>query len=920
MAKSFDNKNMEEFIKNLKAAEKFSKEVNAGFSSWEKAAENIRDVSDGIKDKIRLIAELKDRIQHADEETKKELEAQIALEEEKLKKAEEQLKLLRKQVSLWRTIGNEAIKAGKGFMNQIPGILKGFWDMDGAARRVSVNIGMGSQQMNNFQNVATQAASDLALMGLETKASAEMMGAYAEATGRQVILGKKAIVEMGGLAQRTGMAHGEMAGLVGEMESFGLGADASAEMLTEIADTSDRMGVNTSKVMKTVQKNLKLVNKLSFKGGVKGMMQMAAYSEKYKISMEEVAGFADKVFRPEGAIDAAANLQVLGGSLAELGDPFQIMYQARNAPEELAKSITKAAAATAEWDEASGEFKVSAYELDRLKEASEATGISVETLVETAKQTAKMNMFANLLKIDGEQAEFLQGIAEMKDGQAQIAIDVDPTTGEKQYAKLSELSASEQMMYAEKLKKEKEENEQAAMRAQSTAELFQNMLNSLVADLYPFLKQLDEVLRPMLKEVFTYVKDTIMPMIIRVLEFLGPKGVLATYLAFKAAPWILRGRMLGIGFNMTAGKGGIFKRMAGWFKGGKGAAGVAGTATQGAQGAAGAAGTAGAAGATQGAQNAGAMGQSAGSQATNMLKGAAAILILSAALFVFAKALQEFDKLQNGWGTLALAAVSLGVLAIGLFAISKIPSQNVLMGALAIAALGVALIPFAYGMSLLADVGAGQMIGAAIALGLFALAAGLMAEFLPFILLGSLAIVVLSGAVALFGLAMGVAAPGFEAFIGAFERLPNLIAPMLLLGPALLGMAAGIAVLTISLLGFGLSWLVGGWAFEDMAESIGALGNADLSGLGTAVQAINSVDMNKLEALRDLARSLSIFSLFGGGINIEFGDLDVKGTIDIKGEAGGSKSTDWVNDPIFVSKLKDLVWETMEKDRNGGKP
>ena len=68
-----------------------------------------------------------------------------------------------------------------------------------------------------------------------------------------------------------------------------------------------------------------------------------------------------------------------------------------------------------------------------------------------------------------------------------------------------------------------------------------------------------------------------------------------------------------------------------------------------------------------------------------------------------------------------------------------------------------------------------------------------------------------------------------------------------------------------------------------------------------------------------MALSLSLFSLFGRGIDIDI-EMDVGGTIDIRGEAGGSKSTEWVEDPIFVSKLKDIVWEAMEKGRGGGKP
>jgi hypothetical protein len=169
------------------------------------------------------------------------------------------------------------------------------------------------------------------------------------------------------------------------------------------------------------------------------------------------------------------------------------------------------------------------------------------------------------------------------------------------------------------------------------------------------------------------------------------------------------------------------------------------------------------------------MGQDAGSQATNMIKGAAAILILSSALFVFAKALQEFDKLQNGWETLALAATSLLILSGALWLVGKIVGNvatQLLLGSVAILALGVALIPFGYAMQLLANVGVGTMLGAALALGAFALAAGIMGAALVPILLGSVAIVALSGAIYVFGMALNSIAPGMETFIAAFGQLP----------------------------------------------------------------------------------------------------------------------------------------------------
>jgi len=864
MAENLDPKNLDKFVKNMKAAQEYSKEVNESFAAWGRSAAKIKEYSDAIKNRQKIIAELQNQIADATEEEKEQLEAQIAYEQEKIKLNQEQLKLLKKQRSTLKTLANETISfLGKqgGLVNKV---VDGFTKMDGSARRISVEMGMGTLRMSQFQMASAQAAQQLELIGIEAAGAAEMMSSYADETGRQVILGKTQLVQMGALSKRTGMAHTEMAGLAGQMESFGIGADDSVELISEIADMSDKMGVNTAKVIKKVQGNLKLVNKLSFKGGIRGMAQMAAHAEKYKINMEEVAGFAEKVFRPEGAIDAAANLQVLGGSLANMGDPFQLMYQARHAPEELAKSLTKAAAQSAVFNKTTGEFEVNALELDRLREASEATGMSMEMLVGVAKQSAKMNMFEDVLKVGGEDKEFLSSIAEMKDGKAQIAIDVDPKTGEKQYAKLSELSASEQMAAAKRLKKEKESNEEAARRAQASMELMRNSMNALLASFYPVLVRLDKTLRPWIE----WFVDQTLWLGSMIKKYFSPLGAVLTAFALKfgikMATWIMRGRWLGMGFNMTAGKGGMLSRMFGG-KGGGGPVTKSGKpdmrfkANKTAMGG-------------QSAKGLGATGKAVGGF-SSAVGSAAQIIAIAGALWILSDAIVK---------------------------LAEIPWPNLLMATGVLLALGVGLAIF---MNFMAGLGLNPAVWLGVAL--------LLAVGAAFMMLGA-AIYFISAGVALI----------VESFTGLFSVInADNIGALLLLGPALAGIGLGMMVLTASLIGFGLAWLIGGWAFEDMAESIGALGNTDLSGLGTAVQAINNVDMNKIEALRDLASALSLFSLFsGGGIKIDFGDLDVKGKIDLEGEGGGRTSTDWVEDPIFVSKLKDLIWETMEADKTGGKP
>jgi hypothetical protein len=163
----------------------------------------------------------------------------------------------------------------------------------------------------------------------------------------------------------------------------------------------------------------------------------------------------------------------------------------------------------------------------------------------------------------------------------------------------------------------------------------------------------------------------------------------------------------------------------------------------------------------------------------SLLKGAAAMAIAAVGIFIFAKAIQELEKIED-WGQVAIGlgafAVSMGVLA----AVGKVAGPG-------LTALGVAL--NAFGAAMLTGVGA----------------------------LGLAALVV--GAIGL-GFALNLAAPAIEAFgtviTAVFSGLATLIpvivdgfvtlistivtgiGPMLLLGPALFGIAAGLGAVAMA--------------------------------------------------------------------------------------------------------------------------
>ena len=916
-----NKKDAEEYYETQQKIAEVIKEQTSTWNSYTNAQKQGVKNAKEMKQIQKEIAKLANATTNEEIAKKAELEKQLQY----LKEYNKQLISIKTGI---KAAGKSLASWGmESLIGQAQKLLSIYDDIDASARKAAINQGMSVTRMETARNIAHDTEKSMASLGFEAGFAGQMMSAFADETGRQVMMSQQSLETLTKISKRTGISHQEMAGLAGQMEAFGMGAEGSANAIESIEDMSNKMGVNTQKVIKKVQQNLKLINKLNFKGGVKGMARMAASSEKYKISMESVAGFADKVFRPEGAIEAAANLQVLGGGLAKLGDPFKLMSQARNDPEAFADSLIQSAGGIAQLNKETGAFVVNGMQLDRLKELSSITGESLDELVGRSKQLAKVNMFEDALKFDpkSEDGQFLSTIMDM-DAKGGFVIDAK---GDKKY--LKDLSASQQQSLAKELKDKKKSDEEREKAIQSTRERIRNKLYEVLMQFGPIIKKLDDALRgPILKVLNKFVEVVQKPWVQKLIAGLAIFSLAAKFLGPILSPigWYLRGVMMSKGFNkglksqkvvdtLTGGKSGGQGK---FYKGGQFMKGGGRAPKGGAYG-----------GAGKGAQGTQAMGQSAGGQAGNFLKGAVGLLAISAALFVFAKALQEFEKLQNGWSTLVLAAGSLIVLAGALKIMQPILNSFgtkswpgiAAMTALSVAvmALGVATMFFAQG----GVVGTVLMVGALLALA-FAVTmfGGLSLSGIGWA--GVALILAMGAAMIMIGYSVKLAAEGISMIVDSFTNMFSIInmeniGALLMMGPALIGLSIGVFALALSLVALGAAYLMGGFlgifALGETADKIQtAFGDVDAGEVAAAITAINNVDMNKVAAIKDLANAMSMWSMFGSGIEINFGDLDVTGDIELK---GGGKSAEMVMEEPYLTQLKDLIWDTMEKGRGGGK-
>lgn len=211
---------------------------------------------------------------------------------------------------------------------------------------------------------------------------------------------------------------------------YGGSIETTYEFLEDLNKTVDRFGLNSKKVFSDIQSNIRLIDKYNFKNGQQGLANMVIQANKLGMQMEEVVGFAEKVYNPEDAIDAAAGLQMLGGQFAMLGDPFQLLYESNNDLEAFTKKLSQVTKGMATLNKTSGQFDLSSLNLRQLREFSKITGQSLENLSQQAKLFAKEDLISKILPKDlsnyGNIDEFISKIGSMSTylgGTPKIKID-----------------------------------------------------------------------------------------------------------------------------------------------------------------------------------------------------------------------------------------------------------------------------------------------------------------------------------------------------------------------------------------------------------------------------------------------------------------------------------------------------------------
>ena len=203
--------------------------------------------------------------------------------------------------------------------------------------------------------------------------------------------------------------------MVEDFQNAGVQVGLIRDTLQETVNIARSIGVNTNAVFSMVQKNLENMNKYGFERGTAGLSSMAAKAVMMRTDMSKIFTFAERIFTPEGAINAVSAFQRLGVAVGDLADPFRLMYLASEDVEELQNQVVKMTSTMTYFDEKTKSFKVFPNAKRDLREIANETGIAEEELIRMSISQQKLNMIAKDFRIQGideESKMFITNLAQ----------------------------------------------------------------------------------------------------------------------------------------------------------------------------------------------------------------------------------------------------------------------------------------------------------------------------------------------------------------------------------------------------------------------------------------------------------------------------------------------------------------------------
>lgn len=291
-------------------------------------------------------------------------EAEILMRQQnQLRLTQEINKVQMSQLKKMTSAGGLLKLAGFGILSAVAGIFGTIFKIGGYIKDKLINL--LKQSFNVFlqiQRITGGIGADIGLTNIESRQllfnmsrltiSASKFGGtmedvatifktFSQSTNRNRIFNEKEIEQLVELGLGTDLGVQGATELAASFDNIGISLGKTIKLTDKARNIAAKFNLNSGKVLRTYNELVTSLTGIGFNRGLSGLTKLAAKATALRFDIAKASeSFKDAFFEPEKALDAAAQMQVLGGSFASsFGDPIQLAFESMTNPDVLAEKL-----------------------------------------------------------------------------------------------------------------------------------------------------------------------------------------------------------------------------------------------------------------------------------------------------------------------------------------------------------------------------------------------------------------------------------------------------------------------------------------------------------------------------------------------------------------------------------------------------
>lgn len=303
-----------------------------------------------------------------------------------------------------------------------------FLELQKLIGNLSADLGLSVVQTDLLYRNMRDIGQSALQYGVSLEEAFGFMRKFAEATGINRVFLKDEIKDLSAIAKATGLGVEATGEMYAKMELLGMSTSDFHKYVTGVRIEAVALNLNVGKLLKTINDLQPAFRGLNFREGMNGLTKIVEKAQALRFNLDNMRNLANKVFNPEGAVELAARLRILGGSFARIADPFALMMKgqtdAAGLMEDVMGTFSGLATKTKE-----GIFTIPPVQQALIREAAEAMGENADNMIQGVIQMAKQQDILKRVRLGPmmtkEDRDLIANLAEAEGGEYKVRVNAE---------------------------------------------------------------------------------------------------------------------------------------------------------------------------------------------------------------------------------------------------------------------------------------------------------------------------------------------------------------------------------------------------------------------------------------------------------------------------------------------------------------